>query len=100
MKYIIISETNTASRNIGRFLEKMKVPASVKVIKTKNSVLALEDDLKNINAAEIIIVLGETDVDASVLARPLVVFVVLLQNWRPDERTASHSIAAPSSSPN
>src|SRR3989344_5812547 len=66
MKYIIISETNTASRNIGRFLEKMKVPASVKVIKTKNSVLALEDDLKNINAAEIIIVASTHESEAGV----------------------------------
>ncbi len=56
MKYIVVSEANEASKNIGKFFEKRKFPADVKIIKTKNNVLDLESDLKSIKDAEIVIV--------------------------------------------
>ncbi len=56
MKYIVISEANEASRNIGKFIEAMKFRANVEVIRTKNNVLDLEKDLEGIKDAEIIIV--------------------------------------------
>ncbi len=56
MKYIVVSEANAASKNIGRFLLKMKLPADVKVVRTENNVLDLEDDLRGIKNTEIVIV--------------------------------------------
>ncbi len=56
MKYIVVSEANAASKNIGKFFEKRKFPADIKIIKTKNNVLDLESDLKSIKDAEIVIV--------------------------------------------
>ncbi len=66
MKYIVISEVNKASRNIGTFIEKVKLPADVKIIKTKNGVLALEKDLQNIKDAEIVIVASSHKSEAGV----------------------------------
>ena len=56
MKYIVISEANTASKHIGKFLGYLKISKDILVIRTKNNVLDLEGDLKNIKDAEIIIV--------------------------------------------
>lgn len=66
MKYIIVSEANEASRNIGKFLDAMKLRAYVKIIKTKNNVLDLESDLKNIKDAELIIVASTHKSEAKV----------------------------------
>ncbi|MEK6807926.1 MAG: D-aminoacyl-tRNA deacylase [Nanoarchaeota archaeon] len=56
MKYIVVSETNKASRNVGKFILEKDLPKNTNVIKTKNSVLELESDLKSIKDAEIVIV--------------------------------------------
>ncbi len=66
MKYIVVSEANEASRNIGKFLDAMKLRAYVKVIKTKSNVLDLENDLKNIKDAEIVIVASTHKSEAKV----------------------------------
>jgi len=68
MKYIVVSEVNTASKNIGKSLLKMKLPADARIIKTKNNVLELEADLQKINPkdAEIIIVASTHKSEAKV----------------------------------
>lgn len=66
MKYIVVSEANEASRNIGKFIDAMKLRAYVKIIKTKNNVLDLENDLKGIKDAEVIIVASTHKSEAGV----------------------------------
>ncbi|HIH13944.1 MAG TPA: hypothetical protein HA224_01685 [Nanoarchaeota archaeon] len=58
MKYIVISEANTASKNIGLFILEKSLPKDTKIIKTKHGVLELETDLQKIKPkdAEIVIV--------------------------------------------
>ena len=66
MKYIVVSEANLASRNIGNFLGRPKAPKGVRIIRTKNNVLDLESDLKNIKDAEIVIVASTHKSEAKV----------------------------------
>jgi D-aminoacyl-tRNA deacylase len=66
MKYIVVSEANEASRNIGKFIDAMKLRAYVKIIKTKNNVLDLEGDLRNIKDAEIVVVASTHKSEAGV----------------------------------
>ena len=54
MKFIIISEANLASKNMGKFLANL--PKDVKIIKTQKSVLELESDLIKLKDAELVIV--------------------------------------------
>ncbi len=66
MKYIVVSEANIASKNIGKFLSKMDLPIDVQIINTKNNVLDLENDLARIKNAEIIIVASTHKSEAKV----------------------------------
>ncbi len=66
MKYIVISEANKASKNIGNFIFEKELPKDVNIIKSKNSVLELENDLKHIKSAEIIIVASTHKSEAGV----------------------------------
>lgn len=66
MKYIIISEANVASRNIGKFLENKKFGKDINIIKTENNVLELDSNLKNIKDAEIVIVASSHKSEAGV----------------------------------
>ena len=66
MKYIVVSDANTASKNIGKFLGRLQAPRGACIIKTKNNVLDLESDLAKLKDAEIVIVASTHKSEAGV----------------------------------